>query len=142
MSQLSYSDDFIRSILTDTKTIAVVGASPKAVRPSYGVSQFLIRQGYEVYPINPGEPDETIEGRAFLPSLAEVPVAIDMVDVFRRSEAVGGVVDEILKLQPLPKVIWMQLGVRDDAAAARAEAAGIKVVMDRCPKIEWPRLLG
>ncbi|MCB1513123.1 MAG: CoA-binding protein, partial [Hyphomicrobiaceae bacterium] len=99
-------------------------------------------KGYEVHPVNPGQAGKEILGRRVYASLAEVPAAIDMVDIFRPSAAVPGVVDEALALDPLPKVIWMQLTVRHDEAAAKAEAAGIKVVMNRCPKIEYARLSG
>ncbi len=142
MSDLSYSDDFIRGILNSVKSVAIVGASPKDVRPSYFVVKYLISKGYEVYPINPGHAGREILGRPVYASLADVPVAIDMVDIFRGSDAAAGIVDEALALDPLPKVIWMQLGVRHDAAAEKAEAAGLTVVMNRCPKIEYGRLCG
>jgi predicted CoA-binding protein len=135
-------DDLIREILSGTRTIAVVGASPNPLRPSNGVLRFLVQAGYEVYPVNPGHAGKEIGGRTVHARLSDVPVPIDMVDVFRRSEAVGGVVDEVLRLEPLPRYIWMQLGVVDEAAAARAEAKGVKVIMDRCPAIEYPRLFG
>jgi hypothetical protein len=102
--------------------------------------EFLLHQGYEVYPINPGLAGKTLLGRMVYASLADVPKAIDMVDVFRHSEAAGETVDEALALSPLPKAIWLQLGVRNDAAAARAEANGVAMVMNRCPAIEMPRL--
>jgi len=140
MNHDRYDDDYIAGILARTKTIAVVGASANPSRPSHGVMQFLIAKGYEVYPVNPGHAGVQILGRLVHARLADVPVAIDMVDVFRASPAVAGVVDEALALNPLPGVIWTQLAVRDDAAAARAEAAGIEMVMNRCPKIEYPRL--
>jgi predicted CoA-binding protein len=142
LSDLAYSDDFIRGILGSVKTVAIVGASLKDVRPSYFVVKYLISKGYEVYPINPGHAGRDILGRTVYASLSDVPVAIDMVDIFRGSEAAAGIVDEALALDPLPKVIWMQLGVRNDEAAARAEAAGLIVVMNRCPKIEYGRLSG
>ncbi|MBZ8131698.1 CoA-binding protein [Afifella sp. IM 167] len=142
MSGPEYSDAFIRDILHDVKRIAVVGASAKEVRPSYFVVKYLIDKGYEVFPINPGIAGKEILGRAVYASLGDVPGPVDMVDIFRASDAVPGIVDEALALEPLPKVIWMQLGVRHDQAAARAEAAGIKVVMNRCPKIEYGRLSG
>lgn len=135
-------DDLIREVLGNSRTIAVVGASPNAMRPSNGVLRFLVAAGYEVYPINPGHAGREIGGRTVYASLADVPVPIDMVDIFRRSEMVGGAVDEALRLDPLPKYIWMQLDIVDDAAAARAEARGLRVVMDRCPAIEYPRLFG
>jgi predicted CoA-binding protein len=140
MNHDHYDDDYIIDILSGVRTIAVVGASPNSARPSYGVMRLLIAKGYEVWPVNPGQAGKEILGRMTSASLAEVPVAIDMVDVFRVSEAVPGVVDEALRLDPLPKVIWTQLAIRHDEAAAKAEAAGIKVVMDRCPAIEFGRL--
>lgn len=141
MNHDHYSADIIRGILTSVKTIAVVGASANEARPSFGVMRFLIDRGYHVIPVNPGQAGKTILGQMTWPTLAAVPVAIDMVDVFRASEAVTGVVDEVLALQPLPKIIWMQLGVRNDEAAARAEEKGIQIVMNRCPVIEYKRLL-
>jgi predicted CoA-binding protein len=138
----SYSDDYIRGILTTVKTIAMVGASANTARPSYFVLKYLSERGFTMLPINPGLAGETILGLPVYASLADVPQPIDMVDVFRRSDAAGEVVDAALALAIPPKVIWMQLGVRDDAAAARAEAQGVKVVMNRCPKIEYGRLSG
>ncbi len=136
------SDEEVRSILTGVSTIAVVGASPNPARPSNQVLGFLIAQGFETYPVNPGQAGGLIRGRPTYARLAEVPAAIDMVDVFRRSSAASGVVDEALLLDPLPRVIWMQLGVVDEGAAERARARGVTVVMDRCPKIEFGRLFG
>jgi predicted CoA-binding protein len=135
-------DETIREILTSARTIAVVGASPNPARPSNQVLGFLIAKGFETYPINPGHAGGLIRGRLALARLADVPTAIDMVDVFRRSAAAGGVVDETLRLDPLPRVIWMQLGVIDEEAARRARARGLAVVMNRCPKIEFGRLFG
>lgn len=135
-----HDDAFIADILNQVTTIAVVGASAKEVRPSFGVMKFLISKGYTVFPVNPGHAGSEILGRTTYARLADVPVAIDMVDIFRESSAVPGLVDEVLALKPLPKVIWMQLGVRDEEAAAKAQATGIRVVMDRCPKIEYARL--
>ena len=142
MDHETYDNAYISGILNDVRTIAIVGASANDVRPSYFVTKYLIDKGYEVHPVNPGQAGKEILGRRVYASLAEVPVAIDMVDIFRPSAAVPGVVDEALALDPLPKVIWMQLTVRHDEAAAKAEAAGIKVVMNRCPKIEYARLSG
>jgi len=142
LNDLSYADGHIRNVLDGVKTVAIVGASLKDVRPSYFVVRYLISKGYEVYPVNPGHAGREILGRPTFASLADIPVAIDMVDIFRSSEAAAGIVDEALALDPLPKVIWMQLGVRNDEAAAKAEAAGLTVVMDRCPKIEYGRLSG
>jgi len=138
----SYSDDYIRDILAMVRTIAVVGASANAARPSYIVLKYLSERGFTMLPINPGLAGQSILGLPVYASLADAPQPIDMVDVFRRSDAAGAVVDEALALPTPPKVIWMQLGVRDDAAAARAEARGVKVTMNRCPKIEYGRLSG
>jgi uncharacterized protein len=138
----SYSDEYIRGILDSVKTIAMVGASANQARPSFFVLKYLAARGYAMLPINPGLAGGTIEGIKVYHSLAEAPGPIDMVDIFRNSEAAGAVVDEALLLTPPPKVIWMQLSVRNDAAAARAEARGVKVVMNRCPKIEYGRLSG
>jgi predicted CoA-binding protein len=137
-----YPDDYIRAILDEVRTIAVVGASANEVRPSFFVQKYLIQKGYRVIPINPGLAGKEILGRAVYARLADIPEPVDMVDVFRNAEAVGPIVDEALALTPRPKVIWMQLGIRNDAAAAKAEAAGLKVVMNRCPKIEYGRLSG
>lgn len=138
----SYSDEKIAAILRSVKHIALVGASPKPERPSFRVMQFLLSKGYDVVPVNPGMEGKKIHGRQVFARLAEVEGPIDMVDVFRASEYLPGVVDEVLQLDPRPKVIWTQLGVRDDAAAAKAEAEGLDVIMDRCPAIEYPRLIG
>jgi predicted CoA-binding protein len=140
MNHDGYADAYIADILRSVKTIAVVGASPNQARPSYGVTRFLAAKGYDVVAINPGHAGGEIAGCPVYASLADVPRPIDMVDVFRNSDAAGAVVDEAIAVGA--KVVWMQLGVRDDAAAARAEAAGLKVVMNRCPHIEWPRVMG
>lgn len=137
-----YDDTYIRAILSDVRTVAIVGASANAARPSYFVMKYLAERGYRVFPVNPGQAGKTVVGLTFVASLAEVPEAIDMVDVFRAPEHLPAVLDEVLTLSPLPKVLWMQLGVRNDEAAARAEAAGMRVVMNRCPKIEYGRLSG
>lgn len=134
------TDAFLRDILLTVKTIAMVGASDKEARPSFGVFNFLLARGYHVSGVNPALAGKTIHGAACFKSLADVPGPIDMVDIFRNPAAAGGVADEALALDPKPKVIWMQLGIRDDAAAARARALGVKVVMNRCPKIEYGRL--
>jgi predicted CoA-binding protein len=134
----SYSDDYLREILTSVRTIAVVGASPRHERPSHGVMAYLQRRGYRTIPVNPFAAGGTINGETVYASLAEVPEPIDMVDVFRRPEAAGAVVDAAIAVGA--KIVWMQLGVRDDAAATHAEANGLKVVMNRCPAIEIPRL--
>ena len=140
MNHDSYPDDYIRGILNNVKSIAMVGASPVEVRPSYFAFKYLLQRGYDMIPVNPGHVGKTLLGRPFLASLGDIARPIDMVDIFRSSSHIMPVVDEALKLDPLPKVIWMQLGARDDEAAAKAEAAGLKVVMNRCPKIEYGRL--
>lgn len=142
MNHDAYDNAYIADILNSVRSIAVVGASANDVRPSYFVAKYLIDKGYEVFPVNPGHAGKEILGRMTYARLADIPATLDMVDVFRASAAVSGIVDEVLKLEPLPKVIWTQLTVRDDEAAARAEAAGIRVVMNRCPKIEYARLAG
>ncbi|WP_108820349.1 CoA-binding protein [Pseudovibrio sp. Alg231-02] len=140
MNHDHYSDDYIQGILENTKTIALVGASNKPERASFRVLGYLLEQGYTVYPINPGQAGTEIAGAKVYASLTDLPEPVDMVDVFRNSEAATSVIDEVIALPTLPKAIWLQLGVRNDEAAARAEDKGIKVVMDRCPKIEIPRL--
>jgi predicted CoA-binding protein len=142
MNHDRYDDAYIGGILNSVKTVAMVGASANDVRPSFFVMKYLLNKGFEVFPVNPGQAGKEILGRMCYARLADIPVALDMVDIFRASDAVPGVVDEVLQLQPLPKVIWMQLTVRHDEAAAQAETAGIKVVMNRCPKIEYGRLSG
>lgn len=142
MDHDNYADDYLRAILREVKTIAIVGASANTVRPSYFVLKYLLSKGYDVIPVNPGQAGREICGVTAVASLKEIDRPIDMVDIFRSPEAAARVVDEALALEPLPKVIWMQLGVRHDEAAARAEAKGIRVVMNRCPKIEYARLAG
>jgi uncharacterized protein len=134
------SDKQIRDILQNVRTIALVGLSANPARDSNGVFAFLLRHGYRIVGINPGLAGQTIHCTPVYARLADVPFAIDMIDVFRNSEAAGGVVDEALTLSPLPKVIWMQLGVVAEAAAEKAHARGVDVVMNRCPKIEIARL--
>ncbi len=133
-------DATIRRVLTETRTIVLVGWSPKPDRPSHRVAAFLKAQGYRVIPVNPGQAGQIALGETVRGSLAEIGEAVDMVDIFRRSEEAGAVVDEALAVLPGLKAVWMQLGVVDAAAAARAEAAGVTAVMDRCPAIEIPRL--
>jgi predicted CoA-binding protein len=142
MNHDSYSDDYVRRILAQMKTAAVVGASDNRARPSNIVVRYLTSKGYRVFPVNPSHAGREIEGLKVYASLADIPEAIDVVDIFRRPDALAAMVDEALTLDPKPKVIWMQLGLRDDAAAAKAEAAGVKVVMNRCVKIEYGRLCG
>jgi uncharacterized protein len=142
MDHDAYADSYIREILKSVKTVALVGASHKPERPSWIVLKYLKERGYEMFPINPGLAGQEILGRKVYGRLADVPVPLDMVEIFRNSKAAGPITDEALALEPPPKVIWMQLSVRNDEAAAKAEAAGAKVVMNRCPKIEYGRLSG
>ena len=140
MDHDSYPDAYIRSILNSVKTIAVVGVSPNVVRPSYFVFKYLLERGYRMIPVNPGQAGRELLGQKIYAKLTDIPEPIDMVDVFRASEHALGIVQEALALNPRPKVIWMQLTVRNDEAAQLAEANGMKVVMNRCPKIEYGRL--
>ncbi|WP_082484454.1 CoA-binding protein [Rubellimicrobium mesophilum] len=133
-------DDLIRDVLSRVRTIAVVGFSANPARPSHGVARYLQSRGYQVIPVNPGLAGQTWLGGKVHASLAEIGGEVDMVDVFRRSEAVAGVTDEALALSPLPFAIWTQLGVRDDVAAETARARGVRVIQNRCPAIEIPRL--
>ncbi|SIP96127.1 hypothetical protein SAMN05880582_101177 [Rhizobium sp. RU20A] len=142
MQHNSYCDSLIKDILQRTRVVALLGASPNPERPSNRVMAFLLRKGYRVHPVNPGQAGKTIHGQRVYASLADIPEPIDMVDVFRAPDALPAIVDEVLALNPRPAWIWGQLGVRDDAAADKAEAAGVRVVMDRCPAIEYPRLIG
>lgn len=140
MNHDSYPDSYIRGILNTVKTIALVGISPKDNRPSYFVFKYFLERGKRMIPVNPGQAGKEILGQRVYARLADIPEPVDMVDIFRASEFVMPVVQEALALKPLPQVIWMQLGIRNDEAAALAEAAGVKVVMNRCPKIEYGRL--
>jgi uncharacterized protein len=140
MEHESYSDAYLRGILNGVRTIAMVGASEHWNRPSFFAMKYLQDKGYRVIPVNPQAKGEAILGEKVYADLAEIPDKIDMVDIFRRAEAVPGIVDEAIEKGA--KVVWMQLGVRHDQAAAKAEAAGLKVVMNRCPKIEYSRLNG
>ncbi len=138
----SYDNKEITSVLGSVRSVAIVGASANPVRPSFFVAKYLLDKGYRVIPVNPGQAGKEILGQMTYARLADVPEPIDMVDIFRGSDAVPGIVDEVLDLKPLPSVVWMQLTVRHDEAAGKAEAAGIKVIMNRCPKIEYARLSG
>ncbi len=142
MNHDSYDDAYIRSILSEVRSVAVVGASPNPARPSFFVVKYLVNKGYRVFPVNPGQAGGEIFGQLVHARLADIGEPVDMVDIFRASDAVPPIVDEALALIPLPQVIWMQLTVRNDAAAAKAEATGLRVVMNRCPKIEYARLCG
>lgn len=140
MNHDAYSNQYIRDILGRVKTVALVGASLNWNRPSFFVMKYLQAKGYRVLPINPGVAGKELLGESVYASLKDLPEAPDMVDIFRNSEAAGGISDEAVEIGA--KVVWMQLTVRNDAAAERAEAAGLAVVMNRCPKIEFARLNG
>jgi predicted CoA-binding protein len=136
-------DAVLQKILRETETIAMIGASQRGDRDSHRVMRYLQQQGYRVIPVNPTlNPGASVLGETVYASLADIPDTFQLVDVFRRSDAVAGIVDEVLALAEQPAVLWLQLGVVDEAAAARARAAGIEVVMDRCLKIEHARLAG
>lgn len=137
-----YSAEHIRNILRSVETIALVGASAKEVRPSHLVMKYMLGKGYRVIPVNPGFAGKEILGQKAYAALKDIPEPVDMVDIFKNSESAGAIVDEALTLTPLPKVIWMQLTVRNDAAALKAEARGVQVVMNRCPKMEYGKLSG
>ena len=144
MSELVYDDGLIQRVLKDTRTIAMAGASPNRVRPSNFAMKYLLGKGFQVHPINPGHAGKDICDQLTYASLADVPAPIDMLDVFRNSEAARGLINEAIALKDEKqiKVVWLQLGVINHEAAARAEAAGLTVIMDRCPKIEYGRLFG
>lgn len=139
---MQYSDNYLRGLLTRAKCIAVVGVSTNPVRPSYFVARYLKLKGYRVIPVNPGHAGKELFGEVIRADLSEVPKEVDMVDVFRRSEAVPGVAEAALEHLPKLATFWMQIGVEHDDAAARLDARGVDVVMDRCPKIEYQRLFG
>jgi len=139
---MTYSDAFLRKILTRTKTVAVVGVSAKQVRPSYYVARYLGLKGYRVIPVNPGLAGQELFGSPVYPDLKSIPDDVDMVDIFRRPDAVPAIVDEALARWPDLQTIWMQIGVAHAEAAAVAQARGVDVVQNRCPKIEYQRLFG
>ncbi|TCP43280.1 CoA-binding protein [Rhodovulum marinum] len=140
----AYSDDFLSETLTRARVIAVVGVSPNPVRPSHYVARYLGLRGKRVIPVNPGHAGKRLFGEQVYPDLAAIPadIAVDMVDIFRRSEHVPPIVDAALAHLPALETVWMQIGVENAQAAARAEAAGKRVIQDRCPKIEYQRLFG
>jgi predicted CoA-binding protein len=140
MNHDSYPDSYIRGILNTVKTIAMVGVSPKDNRPSYFAFKYLLERGYRMIPVNPGQARRELLGQKVYAKLADIPEPVDMVDIFRAPQYATGIVKEALALKPCPRVIWMQLGVRNDEAAQLAEENGLKVVMNRCPKIEYGRL--
>jgi uncharacterized protein len=140
MNHDHYDDTYIRGILTTVKTIAVVGVSANISRPSYFVFKYLLERGYKMIPVNPGLAGQHLLGRMAYATLFDIPEPIDMVDVFRASQHVPAIVVEALQVQPRPRVIWMQLRIRNEEAAGLAEANGLNVVMNRCPKIEYGRL--
>lgn len=139
---MTYTDSFLRQILTRTRTVAVVGVSMNPVRPSYYVARYLTLKGFTVYPVNPGHAGEELFGQTVHGSLRAIGAPVDMVDIFRRSEAVPPIVAEALEVFPDLQTVWMQIGVENQDAAAMAEARGVDVVMNRCPKIEYQRLFG
>jgi predicted CoA-binding protein len=140
MNHDQYDDNYIRGILNTVKSIAMVGASNKDSRPSYFAFKYLLERGYNMIPVNPGQAGKQLLGRTIYARLADIPEPVDMVDIFRASQYALPIVREALAMKPRPQVIWMQLGVRDDEAARLAEANGMKVVMNRCPKIEYGRI--
>ena len=140
MNHDAYTNQYIRDVLHNGKTVAMVGTSPNWNRPSYFVMKYLQTKGYRVIPVNPGAAGKEILGETVYGGLKDIPEPIDMVDIFRNSEAAGAISDEAIAVGA--KSVWMQLTVHNDAAAERAEAAGLKVVMNRCPKIEFARLSG
>ena len=137
-----YSDSHLRDILTRTRRVAVVGVSMNPVRPSYYVARYLSLKRYEVVPVNPGHAGEMLFGQKVVAGLRDIAGAVDMIDIFRRSEHVGPIVEEALEVRPGLRTVWMQIGVENPEAAALARARGVDVVMNRCPKIEYQRLFG
>lgn len=138
----SPSDDLLRQVLRQSKRFACIGVSPNPVRPSHYVARYLKLKGYDVIPVNPVAAGEVLFGQTVLADLSEIEGGVDVIDIFRRSEAVPAIVDAALSMDPLPKVIWMQIGVTHAEAAAKAEAVGLTVIQNRCPKIEYQRLFG
>lgn len=136
------SDDLLRKILKESKSFACVGVSPNPVRPSHYVARYLSLKGYRVIPVNPGQLGKLLFGADVVANLSDIAEPVDVVDIFRRPEAVPAIVEAALAMESRPKTIWMQIGVTHPEAAARAEAAGIQVIQNRCPKIEYQRLFG
>ncbi len=143
-AKMTYSDNFLAEIFESVKTIAMVGASPNWVRPSHFAMKYLQRKRFRVIPVNPSVEEKSILGEKTYPNLASIPENFEMVDIFRNSNAASSITDDAIELAKLKgiKVVWMQLDVQNDEAASRAEKAGLKVVMNRCPKIEFARLYG
>jgi predicted CoA-binding protein len=139
---MTYTDTQLKNILTQTKRIAVVGASLNPVRPSYYVARYLKTKGYDIVPVNPAHAGKTLLGVTVVSQLSDIEGGVDMVDIFRRSETVPEIVDEALQVFPDLATIWMQIGVQHSEAAAKAEAKGVTVIQNRCPKIEYQRLFG
>ena len=139
---MTYTDTQLKNILTQTKRIAVVGASLNPVRPSYYVTRYLKAKGYDIVPVNPAHAGKTLLGVTVVSQLSDIEGGVDMVDIFRRSETVPEIVDEALEVFPDLATIWMQIGVQHAEAAANAEAKGLTVIQNRCPKIEYQRLFG
>lgn len=137
-----YSDTLIKDVLTRAKTIAVVGMSKNEARPSHYVARYLREKGYRVVPVNPGLAGQTLLGEMVYATLADIPFDVDMIDIFRRPDAVPAIVEDALARWPALQTIWMQLGVEHGPAADQAEARGVTVIQNRCPKIEYPRLFG
>jgi uncharacterized protein len=140
MDHDTYDDSYIRGILNTVKTIAMVGVSANTSRPSYFAFKYLLERGYQMIPVNPAVGGQELLGRKVYAQLSDIPEPVDMVDIFRAPRYAVAIVEEALALSPRPQVIWMQLGIRNDEAAKLAEANGLKVVMNRCPKIEYGRL--
>ena len=136
MNHDNYPQNYTQDWLASIKTIAVVGASPNEARPSFGVMRFLLGRGYAITPVNPGQAGGAILGQTVVAALADLSTPVDMIDVFRASDAIPAIADEILALPWKPKLVWLQLGIRNDDAAVKLEAAGITVIMNRCPAIE------
>lgn len=139
---MQYSDELLKDVLKRTKVIAVVGVSTNPVRPSYYVARYLSLRGYRVIGVNPGAAGQMLFGQKIVAGLADIDAPVDMVDIFRKPEAVPAIVDEALEVCPDLRTIWMQIGVEHAEAAAKAEARGITVIQNRCPKIEYQRLFG